>query len=57
MLKYAVIILRGNKIMQIKEELNARIIEELNRDIGDVALNLRSFINLTMSHYQVKHHH
>jgi NAD+ synthase len=30
--------------MQIKEELNVRIIEELNRDIGDVALNLRSFI-------------
>jgi NAD+ synthase len=30
--------------MQVKEELNVRILEELNRDIGDVALNLRSFI-------------
>ena len=30
--------------MQVKEEMNVRIIEELNRDIGDVALNLRSFI-------------
>lgn len=30
--------------MQVKEELNVRILEELNRDIGDVALNLRKFI-------------
>ena len=30
--------------MQVKEEMNIQIIEELNRDIGDVALNLRSFI-------------
>jgi len=30
--------------MQVKEELNVRILEELNRDIGDLALNLRKFI-------------
>ncbi len=30
--------------MHVKEELNVRILEELNRDIGDLALNLRKFI-------------
>jgi NAD+ synthase len=30
--------------MKLKEELNVRIIEELNSDIGDVALNIRNFI-------------
>jgi len=30
--------------MQVVEELNVNIMEELNRDIGNVALNIRSFI-------------
>ncbi|MDQ1254021.1 MAG: synthase [Euryarchaeota archaeon] len=30
--------------MHVKEELNVQILEELNRDIGDLALNLRKFI-------------
>jgi NAD+ synthase len=30
--------------MKLKEELNVMIIEELNSDIGDVALNIRNFI-------------
>ena len=30
--------------MQVAEEKNMQIMEELNRDIGDVALNIRSFI-------------
>jgi NAD+ synthase len=34
----------GEKTMQVAKEMNINIMEELTRDIGSVALNLRSFI-------------